>query len=57
MLCVGEAMGAAAGLGSALEVEVAGEAEPGARVFWIKGLARPLSPLILLASHQLKEHA
>lgn len=40
MLCVGKAMGAAAGPGSALKAEEAGEAEPGARVLWIKGLAQ-----------------
>lgn len=49
-------LGAAAGLGSALKAESVGEAGPGARVFWIKGLARAhlVSP-IFLAFHHLTE--
>lgn len=51
-------LGAAAGLGSAPKAESVGEAEPGATVFAIKGLAQAhLASPTFLAFHQLKECA
>lgn len=51
-------LGAAAGQNSALKAEYVGEAERGAKVFWIKDMARAhLISYIFLAFHQLKECA